>query len=72
MKNGKCPRCDSSEIYHKINGIISGNKKIYVRVSILSPETGKVTYVCSSCGYYENYICDKNILSKIKEKWDKG
>lgn len=71
MKDGKCPRCYSTDVYHKINGIISGDKKVYVRVSILSPATDKITYVCSSCGYYENYILDKGILNKIKEKWNK-
>ena len=71
MRNGKCARCGSKEIYHKVNGIVSGDKKIYVRISILSPATDKETYICSSCGYYENYILDKNILNKLKENWIK-
>lgn len=71
MKSGKCPRCNGTDVYHKINGVISGDKKIYVRISMLSPATDKETFVCSSCGYYENYIIDKSILNKVKEKWAK-
>lgn len=73
MKNGKCNNCGSAEIYRSVNGIISGDKQVFVRnLSILSSGTNRMTYICTSCGYYENYIEDAEILNKIARKWEKA
>jgi predicted RNA-binding Zn-ribbon protein involved in translation (DUF1610 family) len=72
MKNGKCKNCGSEEIYRSVNGIISGDKQVYVRnLSVFSSGTNKMTYICANCGYYENYIQDTEILNKITRKWEK-
>lgn len=72
MLNGKCPCCNSTEVYKKNNGITSGDKYIYVHgLSMLTPRTQKMTFVCTQCGLYENYILDEAILKKVKDKWEK-
>ncbi len=72
MENGICKNCNSQNIYKSVNGIISGDKQVYVRnLSIFSSGTNKITFVCTDCGYYENYLEDKEILKKIASKWEK-
>ena len=72
MKNGKCNNCNSDQIFRSLNGIISGDKLVFVRhLSRVAPGTDKMTFICTKCGYYENYIVDTEILNKIPEKWEK-
>jgi predicted nucleic-acid-binding Zn-ribbon protein len=67
-----CPHCGSTEIFQKINGIVSGEKKIYVReLSVFTPATDRLVKICANCGYYESYVADVEILKRIKEKWEK-
>jgi len=55
------------------NGIISGDKHVFVRgLSLLTPRSDRITYLCADCGYYENHIIDKDILAGVREKWDKA
>jgi ribosomal protein L33 len=74
MLNGRCPRCNSQTVYKKENGVVtSAGKNIYVRGTSTfgSPQTDRMTLVCTTCGHYEDFITDKSILSKIAQKWDK-
>ena len=73
MLDSRCPRCNSRAVYKMLNGIISGEKNVYVRgLGFSSPKTDRMTYLCTSCGYYENYLTDKSILQKVTQKWEKG
>jgi DNA-directed RNA polymerase subunit RPC12/RpoP len=72
MSNKRCPRCDSQSFYKMRNGIISGDKHVFVRgLGLLTPRTDRMTYLCADCGYYENYIIDKDILLGVTRKWEK-
>ncbi len=72
MLNGQCPRCRSRSVYRSRNGVISGDKHIFVRgLGFSSPRSDRMTYVCTACGYYENYISDKAVCRKIASKWEK-
>ncbi len=72
MLNGQCPRCKSRSVYRCKNGIVSGVKHTYVKgLGFTIPRSEKTTYVCTSCGYFENYLADKKILDKIAFKWEK-
>ena len=72
MQNGQCPKCDSTEVYKKMNGIIGGDKKVYVKgLSMLTSPSDHLTILCTECGYYEDYIFDKDVLQKVRGKWDK-
>lgn len=72
MLNGRCPRCNSRAVFKMTNGITSGDKHVFVRgLGFSSPRTDRLTYLCTACGYYEDYITDKAILQKIANKWEK-
>ena len=73
MLKGKCPRCNSRSVFKKVNGVFSGEKHIYVRGvgGFSTPRSERITYVCTTCGYYENYIPDKSILKKVAAKWER-
>ncbi|RLB23368.1 MAG: hypothetical protein DRG71_06115 [Deltaproteobacteria bacterium] len=72
MINGQCPRCKKNTVYRRKNGIISGDKHIFVKgLGLMTPRTDKMTYLCTTCGYYENYVVDKAILGKVASKWEK-
>lgn len=57
MKNGKCPKCDSSNVYFKEYALD--------KVTVDGKSAEYVNYVCTDCGYFETYITDKYALSKI-------
>jgi predicted nucleic-acid-binding Zn-ribbon protein len=68
MKTGKCPKCNSTEIYFKENVIsIEGSQ---IRISPLS-HTPVNHYVCVDCGYVENYISHPKKIKRIKNNWVK-
>jgi len=68
MKSGKCPKCNSTEVYLKENFMnLDGSSIImsaFVRVSLNH-------YVCTNCGYVENYISEKYNCERISKKWKK-
>jgi predicted nucleic-acid-binding Zn-ribbon protein len=64
MKTGKCPKCNSRDIY---------KKSTYSQRSNLSVSTFKQArledYVCTKCGYIETYVLKEDDLKKIRDKW---
>jgi predicted nucleic-acid-binding Zn-ribbon protein len=64
MKNGKCPKCNSREIYK--NSSVSSRSTLVVS---LFKQARLQDYVCSQCGYLEVYVFKSEDLKKIKEKW---
>lgn len=63
MKNGKCPKCNSSNVYFKPYALD--------KVTLDGRNVEYVDYVCTDCGYFETYITDKNMLSKIPKLAEK-
>ncbi len=59
MRDGFCPKCNSDEIYKQDHYTIRISRFLNVP---------RVIYVCSDCGYCEQYVEDKR-LSDIKTKW---
>jgi predicted nucleic-acid-binding Zn-ribbon protein len=70
MKNGICPKCGSASVYSKSNvlGFGDGNG-VFVYVSTLTTRTPILALVCSTCGYFENYIADPGKLAEVAKKW---
>jgi hypothetical protein len=72
MKNGKCPKCGSATVFTLENGVAYGFKEPIVNTgaSILS-ESIVDSYLCTTCGYFENYIKDPHALAQIAagKKW---
>ena len=63
MKSGKCPKCNSSNVYFKPYELIE--------VRLHKAKVESVDYVCVDCGYFETYITDKDALSKIVTRAEK-
>lgn len=65
MKNRKCPKCNSAQVYKKM----SRSHRSYIFISLLS--AARLTdYVCTDCGFTESYIFNKDKLNEIKNKWE--
>ena len=66
MPNDRCPRCGSPAVYKMRNGIISGDKHVYVRgLSLLTPRTDRMTYPPSCIKKMaDNWETRMNIESK--------
>lgn len=71
MKNGQCPKCASHAVYSNtnrkfvaLNTITMDSQKSSNRYAFLD------TYVCSSCGYVENYLAKSQDLKYIQENWE--
>jgi len=70
MKKGICIKCDSHEIYKRTRN------KWGLSIPHSIPLSGiiralVVDYICSSCGYIEEYVEDEKSLKSIKDKWGK-
>ena len=77
MKNGRCPKCESHEIYHSDAGgaqrglhVESGpflniykDKKFMPDIDLLEMHY----YVCQQCGYFEMYVKEMNKLGKLSD-----
>lgn len=70
MKNGKCPKCGSEQIYTAEDMPLKagpfGSNSIPVSLASLAALDN---YVCLDCGYVERYVADKDKLGEIKRKW---
>jgi predicted nucleic-acid-binding Zn-ribbon protein len=63
MKNGTCPKCNSTNVYfqdYELVQVLVNGKKVEYR-----------GYVCTDCGYCETYITDKDTLDKIPVRAEK-
>lgn len=71
MKNNQCPNCGSTRIYISQNGGgIGDGYQINVHSSqydsqMMVPTLEWQTHLCVECGYFENYLLDKEMLEKI-------
>ncbi len=74
LKSGLCPKCGSEEVYTN-----SGQTKRGERMKLVISGWERYfldTYLCISCGHFEEYIAesefrDNKIIEKIKENWKK-
>lgn len=75
MKNGTCPKCNSTTVYTKRQGIsFASDTYFYVRISSerMSRSVSEVDhYICTTCGYVELYIEDKTKLEAVAKDWKK-
>jgi predicted nucleic-acid-binding Zn-ribbon protein len=63
----RCPKCDSADIFMRESGV-GWDPQISVNgVGFGMKATGDwVTYLCTNCGYFENYLTKADWLAKIK------
>lgn len=69
MKNGICHKCQSPAIYAVKNGFQHHVSAMPQSDSMFGGVMSFffMDYVCAECGYYEQYISEKDILKKIVE-----
>jgi predicted nucleic-acid-binding Zn-ribbon protein len=70
MKDGKCPKCGSVEIYSSedlmLKGGPFGSNSIPVSLTSMAALDN---YVCTDCGRVESYVADEVKLNEIASKW---
>ncbi len=74
MKNGKCIKCNSATIYTIRNGATYGGRIGAIKTDPTQSElVDYITYLCTTCGYFENYVDDQKILQKVisNKNWQK-
>ena len=75
MKNGKCPKCGSTEVYtgqHLNNMTKLGSNwsnSIPITMWSVAPLDN---YVCVDCGYVESYLSNPVKRRRITEKWPRA
>ncbi|MGD8369511.1 MAG: hypothetical protein PVG78_17875 [Desulfobacterales bacterium] len=72
MKDGKCPKCGSTEVYSSADvypktGPFTSNTIPISLTSIAALDN----YVCTDCGYVERFIAETGKLKEIFIKWRK-
>jgi hypothetical protein len=73
MRNGVCPKCNSTEIYRKVNGIGLGdaNGRVYIFTGWLTSPTDVEAFICIFCGFFETFAIDRNKLDEVTQSWEK-
>ena len=70
MKQGKCPKCGSANIYFAEDLPLKsgpfGSNAIPVSLTSMAALDN---YVCVDCGLVESYVAEKYMLEKIAKKW---
>lgn len=75
MRTGVCPKCASETVFatsvRDVSFMLPSSASIFGMNSV--NEVASIRYVCVSCGYYERYIQDRNVLNAIQnsEVWFK-
>lgn len=67
MINGQCIKCQAKSVLMSDGG--GGiSSDVYLRIrkgNQYSATATWVTYLCTNCGYFENYFRDADLLAKI-------
>ena len=70
MKQGKCPKCGSTNIYGADDLPLKsgpfGSNAIPISLTTMAALDN---YVCVDCGLVESYVADEYMLKKISKKW---
>jgi hypothetical protein len=74
MKSGICPECSCTDVFTDFALPKRGDRMIIPITGMRMLFTD--CYVCLNCGYFEEFIVDKDLkddkkISKIKETWGK-
>jgi hypothetical protein len=74
MKNGICPKCGSTAVFHGPSGSVATGwsyKDAALLPLTMMRGAGLTNYVCTDCGYLERYVDAAADLTAIAENWDK-
>lgn len=72
MKKGICPKCSGQEVYSNCNlRDKTGNYNSNTIPLSFFRTVALDHYVCTTCGYIENYVADSSALERIRDMWEK-
>ncbi len=73
MKSGRCPKCNSTDVFKRENGLSMGGHTTTLSIfgGSLGMPAACESYVCTNCGYFENYIITRERLDDVRNKWSK-
>jgi hypothetical protein len=73
MKDGICPKCGASEVYHGPLGWADFTSGLDMsQLPLTASDNAALTnYVCASCGYLERYVVDPGDRLTITKRWEK-
>jgi hypothetical protein len=63
MKNGRCPECNSTDVYFASSTESQGLREqqtIYLRITGLN-DISLDTYVCANCGYIRSFVSARDL-----------
>lgn len=59
MKDGTCPKCSSTDV--RVTTVINTKMVPYAREFNM--------YICTTCGYFEQYVADLGKLAAVAQQW---
>ena len=69
MKNGKCPKCGSATVHSLANGLQPGGRREYIGFNGVYQGVDVQSYLCTTCGYFENYVTEAKRLAEAAQHW---
>jgi predicted nucleic-acid-binding Zn-ribbon protein len=69
MKNGKCDKCGATTVHVLTNGFAPGGRREYMGFGGAYTGVDIQSFLCTTCGYYENYVADPKRLAEVALKW---
>ena len=72
MKTGTCPKCGSKTVYSQPGGLgFADQASIYIYAGRTGKPSTTKAYLCTTCGYYEVYLTDKDFLAEAAGAWSR-
>jgi predicted nucleic-acid-binding Zn-ribbon protein len=67
MRDGTCPKCGSDTVRQLTGGIqISPGGAVRIkRGGLMSQPSSYESFLCTGCGYFENYVTDVEKLQQV-------
>jgi predicted nucleic-acid-binding Zn-ribbon protein len=70
MKTGVCPKCQLRTVRGSDNGIGVNGTALSIRIGLFRRAYFRV-FICTSCGYTEQYLLDTEGRNAVREHWPK-
>jgi len=59
VKSGTCPKCSSTDV--RVTTVVNTKLVPFVREFNM--------YICTACGYFEQYVADTGKLAAVAQEW---
>jgi len=71
MRNGTCPKCGNVTVFTRPDGLKYAIQQgtVFVHTGFMTAASPAVSYICTTCGYFENYIADQSKLYEVSTTW---